>query len=70
VQAPGNVFAWYMVFAGAERFLIENIREHGESLYRAGGMVFSQAQLISLILLGVGLLWLTLGNRIYKQKVG
>lgn len=68
VQSPGNVFAWYLVFAGFERFLIENIREHGSSLYRFGGLVFSQAQLISLVLLGIGTIWLLFGKRLTVSK--
>jgi hypothetical protein len=51
---PGRLFAMYMIFAGLERFTIELIREHGDSLYRLGGMVFSQAQMISLVLVLVG----------------
>jgi prolipoprotein diacylglyceryltransferase len=49
-----------MILAGAERFLIELIREHGDSLYRMGGMVFSQAQLISILLMAVGGAWFLL----------
>jgi phosphatidylglycerol:prolipoprotein diacylglycerol transferase len=57
-EAPGKLFAWYMVFAGAERFLVETIREHGDSLYRLGSLVFSQAQLISMLLMLLGTAWL------------
>lgn len=57
-QAPGKLFAWYMLFAGAERFLVESIREHGDSLYRMGGIIFSQAQMISVVLMLAGTLWL------------
>lgn len=57
-EAPGKLFAWYMVFAGAERFLVETIREHGDSLYRLGSLVFSQAQLISMLLMLLGTTWL------------
>lgn len=53
----GRVFALYMVFAGVERFCIELIREHGDSLYRMGGMVFCQAQLISALLIIIGGAW-------------
>lgn len=63
-QSPGKMFAWYMVFAGVERFLIETIREHGSSLYKMGGMTFSQAQLISVLLMVGGALWLLAGHRI------
>lgn len=58
IQAPGKLFAWYMVFAGTERFLIEGIREHGDSLYRIGSISFSQAQMISLLLVLGGVIWL------------
>jgi len=47
---PGRLFSVYMIFAGLERFIIELIREHGDSLYTLGTMVFSQAQMISLAL--------------------
>jgi len=53
---PGRLFALYLIFAGLERFIIELIREHGDSLYTLGSMVFSQAQLISLVLVVVGTL--------------
>lgn len=58
ISKPGNLFAWYLIFAGIERFLIEIIREHGESLYTVGSVVFSQAQFISLILIFLGSSWL------------
>jgi len=45
----------YLVFAGVERFLIESIREHGESLYSVGTLMFSQAQMISIVLLVLGI---------------
>jgi prolipoprotein diacylglyceryl transferase len=57
-QGPGKLFAWYMLFAGLERFAIESIREHGESLYKMGTITFSQAQMISLILILAGMAWL------------
>ncbi len=60
----GQFFGIYMVFAGVERFLIETIREHGDSLYRIFGMVFSQAQMISLLLIVLG----TCGFFIFKKS--
>lgn len=66
--SPGKYFAWYMVFAGFERFLIESIREHGESLYRVGSATFSQAQMISVILVLGGAAWLFLGHKVAKGK--
>lgn len=51
---PGLLFAIYLMFNGAERFLIEGIRvnDRHEGL---GG--FTQAEFIALILLGIGLVW-------------
>jgi phosphatidylglycerol:prolipoprotein diacylglycerol transferase len=63
VTTPGNMFAWYMVLAGMERFAIESIREHGSSLYRISNTVFSQAQLISVILMLIGGFWLLYGGK-------
>ena len=57
VKSPGSLFAFYLLFAGLERFAIEFIREHGDSLYKFGGLVFSQAQMISLIFVAVALAW-------------
>jgi phosphatidylglycerol:prolipoprotein diacylglycerol transferase len=69
VTTPGNMFAWYLVFAGIERFAIESIREHGSSLYQIGNTIFSQAQLISVVLVLVGAFWLLLGGRIWGTKL-
>lgn len=51
---PGLLFAIYLMFNGAERFLIEGIRvnDRHEGL---GG--FTQAEFIALILLGIGVVW-------------
>ena len=47
--APGVLFGLYLMIAGVERFLIEFIRRNDEVV--AG---LTQAQLISLVLLGLG----------------
>jgi prolipoprotein diacylglyceryltransferase len=60
---PGQVFGIYLIFAGVERFLIESIREHGDSLYQIGEMLFSQAQMISLVLFVVGVCVLLLTQK-------
>jgi prolipoprotein diacylglyceryltransferase len=51
-----------MLFAGIERFIIEFIREHGDSVYNAFGIVFSQAQMISLLLILGGIFWFVFGS--------
>lgn len=68
VFTPGNVFAMYMIAAGIERFLIEIIREHGSSLYKAFGLTFSQAQLISVVLILLGAAWLLGVNKLVFNK--
>ncbi len=64
---PGQVLSIYLMFAGVERFLIESIREHGDSLYTLGTWIFSQAQMISigLILSGI-LIWFLSSKNILK----
>lgn len=67
---PGRLFAVYMIFAGFERFIIELIREHGDSLYTLGSMIFSQAQMISLVLMVVGSVgFIALGRKGLGGKV-
>ena len=50
---PGNLFALWAVFAGAERFLVEFIRRNDEVL--AG---LTQPQLISLVMVAAGGAWI------------
>ena len=64
---PGQVLSIYLGFAGVERFLIESIREHGDSLYTMGNLVFSQAQMISLALIVSGIIiWVLSSKNIIK----
>jgi len=53
VRIPGQLFAIYLVFNGIERGLIEQIRVN--NLMHFLGMEITQAQLISTILIGLGL---------------
>lgn len=58
IKAPGLMWSIYLIFNGIERFLIESIRVN--SKYHAFGLGFTQAELISsiLILLGIaGVIW-------------
>ena len=67
ILKPGQVLAIYLMMAGMERFLIEIIREHGDSLYQVGSVVFSQAQMISLFLILSGIIiWLLSSKNILK----
>lgn len=54
LKPAGLMFSIYLIFNGIERFFIEHIRVN--SMYHVGGMSFTQAELISsiLILLGIG----------------
>jgi prolipoprotein diacylglyceryltransferase len=58
IKTPGIMWSIYLIFNGLERFLIESIRVN--SKYHALGLSFTQAELIStiLILLGItGIFW-------------
>jgi phosphatidylglycerol:prolipoprotein diacylglycerol transferase len=49
INVPGILFSWYLLFNGIERFLIESIRIN--SKYHLAGIAFSQAQLISFLMI-------------------
>ena len=53
ITIPGILFSWYLIFNGIERFLVEGIRVN--SKYHLAGIEFSQAQLISLLLIITGI---------------
>ncbi|MBP7436524.1 MAG: prolipoprotein diacylglyceryl transferase, partial [Bacteroidia bacterium] len=61
LRLPGQVFGWYLILNGLERFAIESIRVN--SLYHVAGISFTQAQLISVLLFISGLTLLTLIRR-------
>ncbi|MBL0104310.1 MAG: prolipoprotein diacylglyceryl transferase [Bacteroidetes bacterium] len=53
ITSPGVLFSVYLVFNGIERFLIESIRVNSQ--YHIGGIAFTQAQLISVLLFITGI---------------
>jgi prolipoprotein diacylglyceryltransferase len=53
IKPAGMMFSIYLIFAGIERFLIETIRVN--SKYHAFGLDFTQAELISLIMVIAGI---------------
>jgi phosphatidylglycerol:prolipoprotein diacylglycerol transferase len=55
---PGILFAWYLVGAGTERFLVEFLRRNAEV---AGGLTAPQLESIAMCLAGVA--WLALAAR-------
>lgn len=54
IFSPGVLFSWYLLFNGIERFFIELIRVN--SKYHLAGIAFTQAQLISFILIILGII--------------
>ncbi|WP_207532839.1 prolipoprotein diacylglyceryl transferase [Desertivirga arenae] len=54
IHAVGLMWFLYLILNGIERFLIEHIRVN--SFYHAFGMAFTQAELISFIMIVVGIL--------------
>ncbi|MGV3509823.1 MAG: prolipoprotein diacylglyceryl transferase [Sphingobacteriaceae bacterium] len=53
IKPAGMMFSIYLIFAGIERFFIEKIRVN--SLYHAFGLEFTQAELISVIMVIAGI---------------
>ncbi len=53
VKASGVLFSIYMIFSGVERFFIEKIRVN--SKYQLAGIEFTQAEMISLIFVLLGI---------------
>lgn len=52
----GMVFALYLFLGGIERYLIEQIRVNPEVI-TIGGISMTQAEFISLVLTGIGVIW-------------
>ncbi|MBS1520602.1 MAG: prolipoprotein diacylglyceryl transferase [Bacteroidetes bacterium] len=65
IKAPGVMFGIYMILAGIERFLIELIRVNTK--YKIGGLEFTQAELISVILVLGGIILIAVAKRNSKQ---
>jgi len=58
IKIPGLMFVFYFIFAGIERFFIEKIRVN--NLYKVGNFEFTQAELISSIMVIVGIIMIIL----------
>ncbi len=56
LRVPGIAFSVFLILAGVERFLIEQIRVN--PMYRVGGLEFTQAEAISVLMIVVGVLLL------------
>lgn len=66
IKAPGIMFGIYMILAGVERFLIELIRVNTK--YHVGRLDFTQAELISVILVLGGIILIAVAKRNSKQS--
>jgi phosphatidylglycerol---prolipoprotein diacylglyceryl transferase len=64
-KTPGVLFGVYLVLAGVERFFIELIRVNTK--YRLGSLEFTQAELISIILVIGGAVLIAYASRTSKQ---
>lgn len=66
VKAPGVLFGIYMILAGVERFTIELIRVNTK--YVVAGIPFTQAEMISLIMVLGGSALIYVGTSRYKKS--
>ena len=67
IVVPGSLFAIYLMFNGAERFLIEKIRVN--NVFDFLGMKVTQAEVISTFLFITGLVMLLLLNILHRKKL-
>ncbi|HTD42214.1 MAG TPA: prolipoprotein diacylglyceryl transferase family protein [Mucilaginibacter sp.] len=65
IKIPGIMFGIYMILAGAERFFIELIRVNTK--YKIGGLEFTQAEFISILLVIGGIILIITAKRNSKQ---
>lgn len=65
IKAPGVLFGIYMILNGIERFLIELIRVNTK--YNVAGIPFTQAELISLVMVLGGAVLIYVGYDRYKK---
>lgn len=67
IKIPGVLFSIYLIFNGVERFFIEHIRVN--SKYDVFGLKFTQAELISLLLIITGIVgWIVLTKNSSQKK--
>ncbi|MXV51206.1 diacylglyceryl transferase [Pedobacter sp. HMF7647] len=66
IKATGFMFSLYLVLNGLERFFIEHIRVN--SLYHVFGYAFTQAELISFIMIILGIAGMIWTSRRYRNE--
>lgn len=64
IKAPGAMFSFYLILTGLERFLVETIRVN--TTYSIFGIHPTQAELISVLLIIIGIAGTIYFNRRYK----
>ena len=64
--APGVLFAIYFIFAGIERFSIESIRVNPDQ-FKA--VAFSQAEIISMVMMLLGVIGIFVFTRMHKKEL-
>ena len=67
IQIPGILTAIYLILNGSERFLIEKIRVN--NVFDLWGMNVTQAEVISVILIAMGISLLIYLYYSYKRKL-
>jgi phosphatidylglycerol:prolipoprotein diacylglycerol transferase len=65
IKAPGVLFGIFMILNGVERFFIELIRVN--TRYHVAGISFTQAEMISLIMVVGGVALVVTGQNRYKK---
>ena len=68
IKAPGTLFSIYLIFNGLERFFIEKIRVN--TVYDILGFHPTQAEIISVILIILGITGIWYFGKKYKEKAG
>lgn len=64
ITVPGVMFSFYLIFNGIERFLIEKIRINPD--YNIFGMKATQAEIIAVLLIIVGIVGIWYAKKSYK----
>lgn len=67
LKVPGQMAGIYLIFNGSERFLIEKIRVN--AVYKIGGMSITQAEIISVLLIIVGVILFTQSKKWFGKTV-
>lgn len=67
IKAPGTLFSLFLLMNGVERFFIEKIRVNNK--YDVGGFTFTQAEVISLVLVILGITGIILFRRMHRKSM-